>query len=300
MQIPWPSQTCILCLTESDLTVEHVIPASLGGKLTSRILCKGCNDRLGHGFESAARLAPELRRAANGIPAELDGLREALEVGARYHTQFGDHLGVQTVRRDGRLGTAKLPDQGQIVPEIDAPARLSSILQSRGASEAEVAAALFMWKEAEGGPIIDLGWNVIVRKWNDHPSTPAYTERAISPLVPLKIAYEFAALIIGTAILQPAPGFERIRAALIDQDEECARAIVVARRAPKPAAFHGMAFMGNRPEALIQVRLFGLLAYEVSLPAIGIDFGRFVYTHRLDTGEEWTHLPDEQGAHTVA
>ena len=126
----------------------------------------------------------------------------------------------------------------------------------------------------------------------DHPSAPAYTEPAMSPLVPLKTAYEFAALILGAAILQPAPGLETIRRALRDQHEAFAHKVVVARRASKPGAFHGIAFMGNRPEAIIQVRLFGLLAYEVTLPATGINFGRLVYTHRLDTGEEWVHLPD--------
>jgi hypothetical protein len=50
--------------------------------------------------------------------------------------------------------------------------------------------------------------------------------------------------------------------------------------------------MGNRPEAIIQVRLFGLLAYEVTLPGTGINFRRLVYTHRLDTGEERVELPD--------
>jgi len=166
-------------------------------------------------------------------------------------------------------------------------------LRKRGALEPEVNAAIKKWSEAEAGPIVDLGRNVRVRKWANHPSNPAYTEPAMSPLVQLKIAYEFAALILGVAILQPAPGLDRIREALRDQDEAFAKSSVVERRAPKPAPFHGVAFMGNKPAAVIQVRLFGLLAYDVTLLATAINFGRLVYTHRLDTRDEWVHLPDE-------
>jgi hypothetical protein len=226
------------------------------------------------------------------MSAELGGLAAALEVGARYEATFGEQKAVQKVRSDGRFGTVRLPDDSLILPEEEAAKHVSSLLRSRGASNTEITAAMDRWAETEAGPVIDLGRNVIVRKWANHPSTPAYTEPAMSPLVSLKIGYEFAALILGPAILQPAPGLERIRKALQNQDETFAREVVVARRAPQPCAFHGIAFMGNCPEAEIQVRLFGLLAFEVTLPATGISFGRLVYTHRLDTGEEWVQSPD--------
>lgn len=214
MLIPWNSRTCILCLKEGGMTIEHVIPASLGGKLASRMLCKGCNDGLGHGFESRARLAPELRRAAAGVAAELGALVEALEVGAQYVTHYDDQKVVQKLRSDGQFGAAKLADQSLIVPEAKAVKHITSILRKNGATEQEVSAAIAKWSEAEGGSSLDVGQNVFVRKWMNHPSTPTYTETAMSPLVPLKTAYEFVALILGTAILQPAPGLDRIREAL--------------------------------------------------------------------------------------
>ena len=292
MHIPWTSPTCIICLNDGRLTVEHVIPASLGGKLTSCFLCKDCNDHFGHGFEFGARLAPELRRAAAGMSAEPGALAEAFEVGARYETTFGEQKAVQRVRSNGGFGIVKLPDDSLIVPEELAGKHISSLLRTGGASETEITAAIGRWTEAEAGTVLDLGWNVTVRKWANHPSMPAYTEPAMSPLVPLKAGYEFAAVILGSAILQPAPGLEYIRKALLNQDERFAREVVVARRAPKPGAFHGIAFMGNRPEAVIQVRLCGLLAFDVILSATGINFGRLVYTHRLDTGEEWLTMAD--------
>lgn len=292
MLLPWNSRTCILCLNEGELTIEHVIPASLGGKLTSRILCKDCNNRLGHGFESDARLAPELRCAAAGMASDLGALAEALEVGAQYEAQFDEQKVVRKLRSDGQFGTAKLLDNSLIVPEAEAAKHISSIMRKRGASDQEVDAAVEKWSEVEAGAMLDLGRNVVVRKWMNHPSTPAYTEPAMSPLVPLKTGYEFAALILGVAILPSAPGLDRIRRALREQDEAFARSVVAQRRASNPAPFHGIAFMGNKPAAVIQVRLFGFLAYDVTLLSTAINFGSLVYTHRLDTGEEWAHLPD--------
>ena len=204
------------------------------------------------------------------------------------------------MRSDGQFGTARLADDSLIVPEAEAASGISSILRKRGASEQKVGAAMGKLAGAEAGLILDLGRNVIVRKWANHPCTPAYTEPAMSPLVPLKTALEFAALILGVSILQSSPGLDRILKGLREQDEELAKAVVVERRAQKPAPFQGIAFMGNNPAAVIQVRLFGLLAYEVTLPATAINFGSIVYTHRLDTGEEWLHRPNADTANPGA
>lgn len=46
---------CYLCgkeLTDENSSSEHIIPNALGGKLTAKILCKGCNGDLGSSFDS--------------------------------------------------------------------------------------------------------------------------------------------------------------------------------------------------------------------------------------------------------
>lgn len=42
----FPSR-CIFCLEEKPLTIEHVFPESIGGKLTIPFVCKDCNSKLG-------------------------------------------------------------------------------------------------------------------------------------------------------------------------------------------------------------------------------------------------------------
>jgi len=34
---------CIFCLTEQELTEEHIVPASIGGSLKPMLLCSTCN-----------------------------------------------------------------------------------------------------------------------------------------------------------------------------------------------------------------------------------------------------------------
>lgn len=43
------SETCILCLESSKpLTEEHIFPEAAGGSISKYLLCKSCNDKLGH------------------------------------------------------------------------------------------------------------------------------------------------------------------------------------------------------------------------------------------------------------
>jgi hypothetical protein len=65
MEIPWVADRCILCIEKRLLTEEHIIPNQLGGILWSRILCKDCNDYLGHSVEAKIKMDPTIRFAMN-------------------------------------------------------------------------------------------------------------------------------------------------------------------------------------------------------------------------------------------
>jgi HNH endonuclease len=293
-RIPWKHDRCILCLlpfaSERPRSEEHVIPDSLGGILTCRFLCKPCNDKLGQTFEAQARLAPELRRAVATLGAGLASLAESFEIGTRYRSEFSGETAEQIVGRNGQLGAAKLSGGSLIVPEAKTSKSLAGFLRASGASEMDVARATSAWESAQPGAVTDVGYGIAVRKWQDHPSTPTYSEPPLNALVPLKIAYEFAALLLGGAIYQPLPTLEKIREALANADEAFAADLVGVFHASKPAPFHGIAYQGNRPVAEFQVRLFGNFAYVVPLQGIAINHVPLVYTHFLDSGEDRVDL----------
>lgn len=288
MNIRWDHQLCIACLAEKSLSEEHVIPKSLGGILTCSFLCRPCNSAFGRGFEAKARLSPEIRQAVTSVEQIPADLKETLERGASYISQFGNQTATQKVRTDGHLATIKLGDGSLIVNEHETAKHISSILRKEGETDAMVEQALVKWEDSPPHCEIDLGSGVKVIKWNEHPANPAYTELQLSPLVALKIAYEFAALIVGKAIYRPE--LQHIRDVLVHQNEDLAKALVTYNWAHKPDAFHGIAFAGNNPTAQFQVRLFGLLAYTVCFPKIAFNHAPIAYTHRLDTNEHWVRL----------
>lgn len=271
------------------LSLEHVIPESLGGILTSRFLCRHCNSRFGSGFEAKSRLAPELRKAASGLGKDLFELKDKLERGGEYQSRFEDLTSKSRLRGDGQIGHSQLEDGSLIVPEPDAPSTLRSIMQKRGVLDPEINSAIARWKDAPVGQHVDLGADVTIKKWEDHPASPTYTEPSLSPLVPLKAAYEFAALLIGGSIYDAA--FDPLRNVLRMQNRGLAEEMVTYNWARAADAFHGISFEGNHEIAQFQVRFFGLLAYTVRFPKIAIKFPPTVYTHRLDTGDEWAHQP---------
>lgn len=294
MKIEWKHLQCIVCLEQGPLTKEHVIPDSLGGILTSKFLCKGCNSHFGTGFEAKARLAPELRKAASGLDESLFDLKEKLERGALYGSKFGEYMLEGAVRKDGNIGTKKLEDGSLIVPDSDASKIIKSKMQKRGVPISNINEALAKLEHSPAETIVDLSADLSVQKWRNHPATPTYTEAPLSPLVPLKVAYEFSALLGGSLIYRPE--FQHIRDVLVNQDSNLADGMVTYNWAGKPDAFHGIAFEGNEDIAQFQVRFFGLLAYTVRFPKIAIEHPRYVYTHRLDTGEDGAHLANDDGS----
>ena len=63
------NKKCIFCLEEKPLTIEHVFPESIGGKLTIPFVCKDCNSKLGTAIDGKFQkvLPIELERQNYGI-----------------------------------------------------------------------------------------------------------------------------------------------------------------------------------------------------------------------------------------
>ncbi len=79
MILPWTDPRCIICLEQSELTLEHIIPKLIGGRLQSGFLCKSCNNTLGMNIDSRLKGDPQVRSAGLGLRDSLPGLVEAIE-----------------------------------------------------------------------------------------------------------------------------------------------------------------------------------------------------------------------------
>lgn len=112
---------------------------------------------------------------------------------------------------------------------------------------------------------------------------------ALTPLISLKIAYEFAALSFGsTMLVHDNPALREIRRALLQGDAGSpvfnVQEMIARDRTPRP--FHGIALEENKPYSVIQVRLFGYLAYRVHFPNLALQREPFGYTHDLQHATE--------------
>jgi hypothetical protein len=108
----------------------------------------------------------------------------------------------------------------------------------------------------------------------------------MDPLIPTKIAFEFLACHVGPAVYDDVPQLSQIRSALRNKQMNTDVLLVERLTSNKYEPFHGIVFEGNDPYARVQVRLFGWLAFRVHFLHLAVSGPRYVYTQRLDSGEE--------------
>ena len=157
--------------------------------------------------------------------------------------------------------------------------------------ESYIAAALQRYLDSEYGELVELSPRIATRKLAAQLAGRDLAAPAVSPILLLKIAYEFTSLIVGTAIYAPDPRLIELRTALRERDEtsdafELER-LEVRERAPSP--LHGIWFEGNKDHAVIQIRLFGKRAYRVHLKRLAIQHRQVRYTHLILDHEDMFH-----------
>jgi len=291
--VPWPGEQCIVCVGPGPLTVEHIIPNALGGELTCSFLCKPCNDRFGHGFEARAKEDPALRLVLSQLQSSIPRLHSKIEEGQRYLIKAGPAELVGVLKNGAvRRRVKKLDDGSLMVPDEDTPETLKAMLKRDGHSEAVIDAAIERQANAPVGERVWLTDEVSVVNWSSESHGFDFRGAKLIPdLVLVKIAYEFLALLIGTAIYDQAPQLNEIRVALLIKSD-IPKSIEVERlSAPRSFPMLGIAFEGNEPHARFQIRLLGSLVYRVHFKSLAVKHSPIAYTHDLKTGEDWRNGP---------
>jgi len=276
---------------ESELSQEHLIPESIGGLLTSDFLCRSCNSTFGHEIESAAKSDPSIRLAVRNLSAEIPALAEKIEekqpfIGASKAGQVPGYI------RKGqfRVRSKRLKDGSLVQPTEDARKTIETILQKDGYSTMLIRLAISTLDDAPENERIELVPRLEVVKWRLEKIEVDLSNSALmNPLIPAKIAYEFLACHLGGAIYDNAPQMAEIRDSLRLMEQESNAFRIDRLTSNKYEPFHGICFEGNNPHSSVLIRLFSWLAFRVHFPRLAVGGPRFVYTHRLDTGNEYIH-----------
>lgn len=265
------------------MSSEHVIPDVLGGILRAPMLCADCNSWCGAQLDRQVQADDSLRLAALALGERLPQIRDrvlhkmkAASVSDRGATE-GDVRYCQF-----KVRPSVQPDGSLIQSTEDGRKAVEQILRKRGADESTVIHALAKFDGAPFGQRVSLHPDLDVIQWQTKEIRQVLKGETGDDRPFIKIAVEFACLTLGRAAHHDgiaaiwndlrAPGG---RSASVDylQDQEY-------------EPFHGIAIEQNQPVLRVQVRLFGKLAYRITFPKLAVNGPRWVYTHRLDLGED--------------
>jgi hypothetical protein len=268
------------------MSEEHLIPRALGGRLTVRFLCSVCNSRLGSEVEDEARRDPELvaaiDRFARDYPSESAALIDRSLVVAH-----GPGGSVPAMLQGGevRVRPSQLDDGSLVQPTSAARRSIRRILEKQGVGPAPIEEALARFDSSQENTKISLAPDLEVVKWEITHTTPDVSGPEVHVLVPVKTAFEFIACHVGAAIYETDKPLADIRSSLRSGVPH--ESIRVERlRAVRTQPIHGILFEGNAPHAIVQIRLFGSVAFRVHFLNLSVSGPRFVYTHLLSSGEE--------------
>ena len=289
MKADWPAAQCILCLEETALCEEHVIPRVLGGALTCNFLCRSCNSRLGSQIEASAKSDPSILLAVRNIQGQIPTLSRRL-LDAHPHVSTGK--GPRVTGRIQGGGFCVVPherdDGSLILPTSEAPKAIAKTLKRRGYGDAPIKGALKTFEKMQENQRAPMAHGLDVVKWSiDAIELDLSQSKFMDPLLPANIAYEFLALCAGEAICSedwPLPELRRTFATGIIRDDTILRVERFHTGDPRP--FHGICNEENPEYSQVQIRLFGCLAYCVHFPRLHIGGPRYAYTHGLQTRHE--------------
>jgi hypothetical protein len=96
----------------------------------------------------------------------------------------------------------------------------------------------------------------------------------------------FLAIHVGAAIYGEVPPLTAIRTALANGSLKSSHIHMERLSAERPAPFHGLIVEQNRPYTVLQMRLFGQIAFRTTLRRLSFQGERLIYTHDLATNVE--------------
>ncbi|MFH2000397.1 MAG: hypothetical protein ABIK28_11995 [Planctomycetota bacterium] len=164
---------------------------------------------------------------------------------------------------------------------------METILRKSGIGAIPLAEALRKFDETPDNHRISLTPGLEVVKWSiEKIGIDLSNSRLMSPLVPLKIGFEFLACHLGTAIYGEAKPLREVRTALREMVEDAQCFEVERLNAAEYQPFHGICCEGNTPYVRVFMRLFGCLVFRVHFRGLAVNGPRFIYTQSLATGNE--------------
>lgn len=305
MDVGWPDGRCVLCCLdaqstkEGSLSEEHLIPESIGGVLTSHLLCTRCNSTQGR-YEADLKRDPAVRLVIGNLKSQLPDLFRSISEGQQFLAQ-SERGPAKGKYKQGqfKVSGSEQPDGSLILHTDNARRELANMLQKEQFDRCEVQEALERFDDAEENTRVTVAPGFEAIKWTITSVDPALDTRQLivgsdggegrlqgAGVAVLKIAYEYLALHLGRTIFGDV--FNQIRAALTRNDPSLCPYHIGWEKGLEAAPFHLLA-VEKSSHLVVQVRLFGELVYRIHFPHLvpSAGFKRYKYTHDLASGNEY-------------
>lgn len=242
---------------------------------------------MGHLFEGPAKADPSIRLLVSKLATKVPKLAEKLSESQAY-VSVGPGGKATGYLKDGEFFTrSRRLDDGSLIQHTPEAAKsIRRMLECATFDEASISESLQRLEHAPENTRVTIAGGLEVVKWSIERIEPALDGPLLSPIVPLKSAYEFLTLHLNSAVYEEVPALAAARSALSGSAADPTHLLIERLHAPTARPLHGIAFEGNSPYAKVQVRLFGQLAFRVHFKTLSVGGPRFVYTHDLEANTE--------------
>ena len=249
------------------------------------LLCKKCNDWLGHRLDDSIRQDTCVRTAVARIGEVAPEVANQVLSGQRFRgaTDIGE-VDITVKRGRFRVTPSRRSDGSLVLPSDETPRALRSMLRKSGLEEKEIEVALRLLERAPDNVRVDLSDAVAVVKRPVHRVIPIWDGENAADLALLKIAYEWLAVNLGAAVYHSR--LNAFRRALLGEDIPETLFRVERLDSSVQDKIHGIVVEENDPHVIVQIRLFGLRAFRVHFHGIAINRPRYAYTLNLEDGSE--------------
>lgn len=289
------TKACIFCFRtelETDFSVEHIIPESIGGRLVLDQVCKECNGRLGHQVDTEILKLPEILQAleALSIPHNRQGIMRTF-----YEVQAETPDGLRKVRATDtgfEPLPQQLPDGSLLTPDdraiedlrkrIQRDERLKSAGLTSKEIEKQLVDLIAAYEKCKPGESIDwpaLGVKLVRRQEKPTIRIRSRDKPQITRFL-AKVAYEFLFMVGGRDLLLndqvSEPLFHAIQGANEDNPAYFMR-FDPPREEYKP--IHMIDLLTERGLTEVYTLFFGRIGYRVTALALKPEFLGSVEKH---------------------
>jgi HNH endonuclease len=267
MIVPVNFDRCSICLEPKPLTLEHIIPESIGGTLQAEIQCVDCNSNLGSELVSQARQDPVLRLAIRNLKNDLPDLYSSMEYGQKYIAKDVTGKTVITKFKGNRFeALAQKKNDGSIILDTRKGRKnIAAMLAKDGLTPPEIEEALNKFKQTPDNQKVMLSKSLGAVRWGIQSLFPAINKPEMNPRLVLLIAYNFLCLLVGDFIFDRHLDF--IRAQIVNGDISD-RIRIESFGSRKYDCYHRLSPEYMPDETRIKIVLFGWLIYVVHLHGI--------------------------------